>query len=168
MIWDSPFSPYTNDLKFPFPPSEPLAWDFPLLPWRAVTCASAHQISCYSSSSLSKYKEGGKKSHSQLSASSGSCFPWKKCDPTSFSGLGTGLGFLGKKTAFICLGFPIRQPFYCSSPSCIFFSLSDMPATGPVPLPKAALCPGYKETGQPRDAAQQSPCFSLDLLPSNL
>lgn len=44
VIWDSPFSPFTNDLKFLFPPSEALAWDFPLLLWRTVTCPSAHQI----------------------------------------------------------------------------------------------------------------------------
>lgn len=153
MIWDSPFSPCTNCLKFPFPPSEPLVWDFPVLPWRAVTCPSAHQISCCSSSSLSKHKEEGenRKSHSQLSASSGSCFPRKKCDPDIFQWVMVLVWVSWGKNAFICLGFPIRQPFYCSLPSCMISALSDTPATGPVPFPKAALCPGHKETAQPWD-----------------
>lgn len=93
-----------------------------------------------------------KKSHSLLSASSGSCFPWKKCDPLIFQWVMVLVWVSWGKNAFICLGFPIRQPFYCSSPSCMFFALSDTPAKGPVPLPKAALCPGHKEAGQPWDA----------------
>lgn len=166
MIWDSPFSPYTNYIKFPFPPSESLAWDFPLLPWRTVTCPSAHQISCYSFSSLSKHKEEGKTNPTpsyqllQAAVSLG-----KNVTPHLSVDYRTGLGFLGKKNAFICPGFPIRQPFYCSPPSCmVFFPLSDTPAVGPVPLPKAALCPGHKESAQGCSTAHVFHC--RDLLPS--
>lgn len=118
MTWESPFSPYTNDLKFPFPYTElpsfpPLeTCDLEPLPIRNPATPPA----------ASPNTKGGKgKSHSQLSASSGSHFPWKNVAPYLSVFYGTGLGFLGKKNAFICLGFPIRQPFYCSPPSCIFF-----------------------------------------------
>lgn len=101
VIWDSPFSPYTNDLKFPFPPSEPLAWDFPLLPWRTVTCASAHQISCYSSSSLSKHKEGEKNPTPSYQLLQAAVSLGKNVTPHLSVGYGTGLGFLGKNCIYL-------------------------------------------------------------------
>lgn len=36
MTWESPFSPCTNDLKFPFPYAGPLTRDFPPLRRRPV------------------------------------------------------------------------------------------------------------------------------------
>lgn len=121
MTWDSPFCPCTNHFKFPFSYSETPAWDFPPLSWRPVAlnpCLA--EILLLLQQSLHTQK-GEKKSHSQLSASSGSHFPWKNVAPYLSVFYGTGLGFLGKKRAFICLRFPIRQPFYCSPPSCTFF-----------------------------------------------
>lgn len=83
----------------------------------------------------------------------------KKCDPTSFSWLWYCFGFPGEKMHLFVWGFlsdnasiVVHLPVWWG---CFFFFLSDTPAVRPVPLPKANLCPGHEESGQPRDAASR-------------
>lgn len=107
MTWESPFSTCTNDLKFPFPYTEPPPFppletcDLDPLPIRSPATPPA----------ASPNTNGGKgKSHSQLSASSGSHFPWKNVAPYLSVFYGTGLGFLGKKMHLFVWGFLSDNP----------------------------------------------------------
>lgn len=111
---DFPLPCCTNDLMFPFPPSEAVTWDFPLLSWtpRAQTlCPPQDPATPPATSPTPSYQL------LQAAISLGKTWP---CSFQCFMKLA--LVSWGKN-AFICPGFPIRQPFYCSPPSCIFFPL---------------------------------------------
>lgn len=174
MTWESPFSTCTNDLKFPFPYTEPPPFppletcDLDPLPIRSPATPPA----------ASPNTKGGKgKSHSQLSASSGSHFPWKNVAPYLSVFYGTGLGFLGKKMHLFVWGFLSDNPsivvhlpvFFFPSLICLQWVLCHSKDGGCLVSrgKRSRTALGCSPADDPL-AAQQSQCFLLECLAKSL
>lgn len=97
---------------FPFPPSKWVTWDFPLLSWAPMA-----RTLCPPQDPATLPATSPTPSHQLLLAAISLGKTW----PHSFQrSMKLALVSWGKNT-FLCPGFPIRQPFYCSPPSWIFF-----------------------------------------------